>query len=194
MSNIWFTADTHYYHTNVIRFCARPFSSVEEMNEAMVARWNEVVRPEDTVYHLGDFSMAARPVEVFSPRLMGKKHLIPGNHDFCHSVHQKSRHKENQDKWIKYYETHGWIVLPEHYSELGMFGMNFNMSHMPYRGDNSTVDRYTDKRPVDDGKWLLHGHVHEKWRVKQKMINVGVDVWNFYPVHLDEIRKIIYDI
>ncbi len=52
----WFTADTHFGHTNVIRYCARPFDSVQAMDETLIENWNQVVRPKDTVYHLGDFT------------------------------------------------------------------------------------------------------------------------------------------
>jgi calcineurin-like phosphoesterase family protein len=54
--------------------------------------------------------------------------------------------------------------------------------HFPYRGDSHDQDRYVEHRPVDEGAWLLHGHVHERWRVLDRMINVGVDVWDYRPV------------
>ncbi len=56
MSNIWFTSDTHFGHANIIRFCDRPFKDIQEMNERLIANWNAVVRPGDSVYHMGDFS------------------------------------------------------------------------------------------------------------------------------------------
>ena len=49
-------------------------------------------------------------------------------------------------------------------------------------GDSGEEDRYVDRRPADDGGWLLHGHVHERWRWHRRMINVGVDVWDYRPV------------
>jgi len=57
MAKVFFTSDTHFNHVNIIKYCSRPFSSVEEMNREMIARWNSVVGPEDTVFHLGDFAM-----------------------------------------------------------------------------------------------------------------------------------------
>lgn len=71
------------------RYCSRPFATVEDMNDEMVKRWNSVVRPDDIVYYLGDFSLAKRPVEYFAPLLHGEKHLIMGNHDPCHPLHKK---------------------------------------------------------------------------------------------------------
>ena len=79
----FFTSDTHFNHANVIKYCARPFASIDEMNREMIDRWNAVVGAEDTVYHLGDFAMG-KPTEWpgFLRQLYGaKKILIRGNHD-----------------------------------------------------------------------------------------------------------------
>ena len=200
---VFFTSDPHIFHTNVIKYCNRPYNSVEEMNEALVLNWNSIVKPEDTVYCLGDFSMAARPVETFTRRLMGKKFLVPGNHDFCHSYHKKSRSPENQKKWIAFYETHGWTVLPEQ-TTLDLDGIGIvNLCHHPYSNDNSGdsveyEDKYDKWRPADDGKVLLCGHIHQNWQTKLSpkgtlMINVGVDVWDFKPIGLEQIAQVIND-
>ena len=53
----WFTSDEHHWHANIIRYSKRPFSSIVEMTEELVRRHNAVVKAEDTVWHLGDFSM-----------------------------------------------------------------------------------------------------------------------------------------
>lgn len=81
MSNIFFTSDTHFGHTNILQFCNRPFHSVQEMNEALINNWNNVVRPEDTVYHLGDFAFGGSQLwnDVLS-KLNGHIYLILGNH------------------------------------------------------------------------------------------------------------------
>jgi calcineurin-like phosphoesterase family protein len=198
----YFTSDLHIYHTNVIKYCNRPFSTVEEMNEILVKNWNEVVKQEDEVYCLGDFSMAFRPVETFSPRLMGKKYLVSGNHDWTHSYHKKSRNPENRAKWIKNYEDLGWIVLPEQ-TTLDLEGIGMvNVCHHPYtdKENKDSGDGYEDKyakwRPTDDGKVLLCGHIHEKWLTKTSskgslMINVGVDVNDFKPISVEELADII---
>lgn len=191
---IFFTSDLHLWHTNVIKYCNRPFASVEEMNEMLVKYWNDTVGPDDEVYCLGDVSMAFRPIETFSYRLNGKKYLVPGNHDFCHSYHKKSKNLENRNKWIKKYEENGWIVLPEQTTiDLPNIGP-VNLCHHPYSligTDKGFADKYEKWRPKDDGKWLLCGHVHEKWKAVGKMINVGVDQWEFKPVPVTEIEKII---
>jgi calcineurin-like phosphoesterase family protein len=189
---IYFTSDLHIWHANVIKYCTRPYSSVEEMNEMLVKNWNDTVGPDDTVYCLGDFSMAARPVETFTPRLNGTKYLIPGNHDFCHSYHKKSRKEGNRAEWKKKYEEWGWIVLPEQltYDIPGVAIVN--LCHLPYDlAEFEGSDKYLKWRPNDDGRWLLCGHVHEKWKIKGRMINVGVDVWDYKPIPITEIEKII---
>lgn len=194
--SIFLSSDQHYFHNNVIKYCGRPFNSVEDMNEAMVNNWNSVVKPEDTVYCLGDFSMAFRSVEIFSFRLNGTRYLVPGNHDFLHSYHKKSRTKENQEKWHQKYQDYGWNVLPEQ-TTLEIPGLaTFNLCHHPYEDNENKGDKYARWRPVDDGRILLCGHIHQNWKTKRSpkgtlMINVGVDVWNFTPVSIDQIVDII---
>ncbi len=77
---IFFTSDTHFGHANIIKYCNRPFESVNQMDEVLINNWNSVVRPDDEVYHLGDFSFADPKKYVY--RLNGKIHLIKGNHDY----------------------------------------------------------------------------------------------------------------
>ena len=110
--SVYFTSDLHFYHANVIKYCNRPYFSVEEMNKDLIYQWNSEVCSNDDVYCLGDFSLAFRPVELYSSVLNGKKYLLPGNHDFCHSYNKKSRSTENREKWIQKYQDHGWIILP----------------------------------------------------------------------------------
>jgi len=195
---IHFSSDSHFWHKNVIRYCNRPFTSVEEMNELMVLAWNMNVKPDDTVYYLGDFSLAFRAVETFPQRLLGTKYLVPGNHDFNHSYHKKSRNPENREKWNQKYRDHGFIVLPEQTTlELPELG-TVNLCHHPYAGPyelENGGDKYEKWRPVDDGKILLCGHVHEKWQTRRSpkgtlMINVGVDVHGMAPVSLEKIIAI----
>jgi calcineurin-like phosphoesterase family protein len=83
---IWFTADTHFSHENIIRYCNRPFKDVDEMNEKMIRNWNAVVQLEDTVFHIGDFSMRSL-FKKFRERLNGNVILISGNHDGESPIH-----------------------------------------------------------------------------------------------------------
>lgn len=83
MSEIFFISDTHFLHRGILRHEAekRPFATIEEHDEELVRRWNEVVCDTDVVYHLGDFTLTKRAVALFAPRLRGHKRIICGNHD-----------------------------------------------------------------------------------------------------------------
>jgi calcineurin-like phosphoesterase family protein len=75
----YYFADTHFNHENIIRLANRPFPNVNEMNEHMITRWNSWVTKKDDIYFLGDFAWSQE--EHFFNRLVGRKHLITGNHD-----------------------------------------------------------------------------------------------------------------
>lgn len=79
---IYFTADLHLGHSNILKYDKRPFELVEEHDETIIENWNNRVKPEDDVYILGDISWHFIPktVEIYNA-LKGKKHLITGNHD-----------------------------------------------------------------------------------------------------------------
>lgn len=189
----YFTSDLHFGHAKVIEYCNRPYSSVEEMNEKLISNWNEIVRPEDEVIVVGDFAMSFRYVESVTNRLMGRKILVLGNHDFPHNAHKKSKHKENQDKWTQAYLDNGWAEIHMK-MELNLPGVGLvNVSHLPYvgGGDSGPEERYTKHRLENDGKWLICGHVHKNWEIKNKQLNVGVDVWDMKPVSEEEVVKTI---
>ncbi len=179
---IYFTSDNHFGHTNVIKYTLRPFSNIDEMNSELIARYNSVVNEDDLVYHLGDFSLDERLVPIILPKLNGRKQLIAGNHDKCHSCHKKHL------KYIQKYIEYGF----ESVKEVDTLN-NWLLCHMPYINDDLESERYAQYRPIDKGMWLLHGHVHNSWKVKGRMINVGVDQWDYAPVsleQLEELRKI----
>lgn len=189
---VFHTSDTHFGHKNIITYCDRPFASVEEMDEGMVDRWNAVVRPEDSVYHYGDVAMGKISTSILHvARLNGNKFLIPGNHDTCWPGNKKVR---TSDKHM--YEDVGFTILnPTEHRVIGetetSHGRVVRMCHFPYEGDSHDGDRFTEWRPKNDGLWIIHGHVHEKWKVKNKQLNVGVDVWDFTPVSEAQIVETI---
>ena len=77
MGKIFYTADSHYNHFNIIEYCKRPFTTAEEMNETLIARWNEVVTPDDEVRHLGDFGFGSMSSLMnIRERLNGRIYLI----------------------------------------------------------------------------------------------------------------------
>lgn len=161
----WFTSDTHYGHANIIDYCARPFASAEEMDEDMISLWNAVVRPGDDVYHLGDFAMGpdlARRVAAIRRRLAGRIVLVLGNHDRSAAFYRRAGFDH---------------VTSSDYTLTTPAGLVWMRHHPPER---ALVEH-------DAYRLLLCGHVHEKWKQKGKLINVGVDQWGYAPVHLDTL-------
>lgn len=167
----FFTADLHLGHKNIISYCNRPFESLEQMNTTIIRNWNERVKPEDTVFIIGDFCfrnssdkrgegirMSAKEWESC---LHGKIIHIQGNHD-----------KNNSTK----------TIIQK--SVIGYGGKRVNLVHRPDFADINYSINFT-------------GHVHNKWQIKRirigegftDCINCGVDVWNFYPVTFEELMK-----
>jgi calcineurin-like phosphoesterase family protein len=182
LSRIWFSADHHFGHANIIMYCARPFADTDEMDAYMVARWNERVAPDDVVWYLGDFAMRLEVALHITPLLNGTKHLIAGNHDRC--LGYEPAHIERREALLAY----GWSTIVEQ-MPFDIGSESVLLCHLPYRGHDPFAKSMAC--PVNEGRWLIHGHVHEKWVTKEKMINVGVDAWNFNMVSLDEIAALI---
>jgi calcineurin-like phosphoesterase family protein len=157
----YFTSDSHFGHENVIRYCNRPFANADEMDEAMIERWNAIVKPNDTVYHLGDFAMGKNAAPNILRRLNGTKHLIWGNHD--------SNQTRKLDLWassqyaLEIKEADKLIVLC-HYSM-----RVWNKSHY--------------------GSLMLYGHSHGSMEGNDQSLDVGVDCWNFEPITLEQILE-----
>ena len=79
---VWFTADTHFGDEKIIDFCGRPFRDADGMNAALIRKWNEFVRPEDMVWHLGDFGFGDKSqIRAWAGTLNGDIRLVRGNHD-----------------------------------------------------------------------------------------------------------------
>jgi calcineurin-like phosphoesterase family protein len=183
----WFTSDLHFGHANVIQYSSRPFADVDEMNEALVDNWNARVAPDDTVWVLGDVAMGkAHETLPFVELLAGRKILVAGNHDRCWHGHRKG-----VDTWTQRYLEAGFAEIHQGAVPMNIGGRAALACHFPYRGDSHDEDRFVDARPVDRGAWLLHGHVHERWRVRDRMINVGVDAWHQAPVSEAEVVALI---
>jgi calcineurin-like phosphoesterase family protein len=180
----WFTADAHFGHANIIRYCDRPFASVEAMRAALVERWNAVVAPDDRVFVLGDFALG-RLEESLSvlPELNGVKDLLVGNHDRPFDPRPRQR-----AEWTAHYleagfrsVTHGTAgyLLAGRYPVL--------IGHFPYAGDSHDSDRFAEMRPYDTGRPIIHGHVHTSWHLSGRQLNAGVDVNDYTPVSEQQI-------
>lgn len=183
----WFTSDLHFGHANIIQYSGRPFRDVGHMNWALIERWNALVQPADTVWVLGDVAMG-RIVDTLPlvGQLAGHKRLLAGNHDRCWDGHGP-----RAAEWIDRYEDAGFEEIHQGSIDLNVGGHDVLACHFPYRGDSQDEDRYPEARPIDEGRWLLHGHVHEQWRQHDHMINVGCDAWACRPINTATIAALI---
>lgn len=174
---IYYTADLHLGHENVIRHCARPFSSAEEMDETLIRHWNARVHRNDTIYIVGDFFFRNRkPAEEYLDALKGKKHLIIGNHDLSWM-----RKAPSPDYWMKYFES----VSPM--SSIRDSGALVTLCHYPMMSWQGS----------GRGGYMVFGHIHNNtnasfWpliRGSPLMLNAGVDINGFKPATLSELKN-----
>ena len=180
MSTIWFTSDTHFFHRMVAGL--RGFESTEAHDEAIIANWNAKVRYDDIVWHLGDVGMTESDTKILTKvdRLLGRIHLVTGNHDSPWPAHRQSCKK--QRTWMGVFES------VQAFAKIKIGSEPVLLSHFPYNGDHSPHDRYTQFRLRDEGAWLLHGHIHQETRMtSDHSIHVGLDAWDLAPVSVDEI-------
>lgn len=161
----WYTSDHHFNHKNIIKYCNRPFASVDEMNEVMIERWNEVVGPGDVVYHCGDFAFgSARDIAGVLERLNGAKFLVLGNHD---------RKTKSGNASLGFSGVFDSLIVEDS-------GLFLAMNHRP-RFDNFT-------KPCDI---YLYGHVHnnEVPDAPPNWVNICVEMTDYRPVDLEWIRS-----
>jgi calcineurin-like phosphoesterase family protein len=163
------------------------------MHETLIKNWNDRVKPGELVYIIGDFSFANHTLtKKVMDRLNGKKILIKGNHDMpAHKAILAGFDEVHENIFI-------WLTASED-KKYKVF-----LSHFPYRHNlwkwlkwkimgGYWDTRYNHKRMVDDGDWLIHGHTHQRYKLRNKMIHVGVDAWDYRPVSHHEIIKLIED-
>lgn len=166
--NIWFSSDLHFGHANIIKYCNRPYNSVEEMNESLIANWNFRVQPEDTIYILGDvFFCDIASAKQIMHRLNGKKRLVLGNHDKLirnQTPLQQLFEKIYPDLWHETIE--GTCVALCHYPLL-----TWHRAH--------------------HGSYMLHGHCHNTipFDPTRRRLDVGVDAQGYAPIHWSEIKR-----
>ena len=154
MAQTHFVSDAHYFHKNVIKYSNRPFGNVEDMNQQMIERWNKQVKPDDTVYHLGDFAFAKiEQIEFILSQLNGTKHFINGNHD--------NEIKKNRSRLI----NSGLVRSIKDYEEIYVNNQFIVLFHYPMLQYNK----------AHHGAFALHGHCHGSVVAPGKQVDVGVD-------------------
>jgi calcineurin-like phosphoesterase family protein len=159
--SVYFTSDQHFGHAAARSFYRRPFSSVHKMDREMIDRWNLVIEPEDWVWHLGDFAVRQPPERVATllKVLHGREHLVTGNNDEAAVT-----------------DCDGWQSV-QSYAEVTVDGTRLVLCHYPFR-----TWRNMDKAWVN-----LHGHSHGRLKPLPRQFDVGVDVWDFRPVRLEQV-------
>lgn len=168
--NVYFTSDTHFFHKNIIKYCDRPFESVEDMNEQIISQWNNIVKPNDIVFHLGDVCFGGKQKWLDTiGKCNGDKYLIRGNHDM----------KNPPEEIFDGIYDQGIIMVDDQ--------MIF-MHHFPFLTWPEQAH----------GCWQLFGHIHSKngesvWKgsLKAGQYDVGMDNNNYKPVSFKELKEIM---
>lgn len=159
----YFTADEHYGHKNIIKYCNRPFKTVEEMDATIIDNHNKVVTDRDIVVHAGDFTLNCN-IDVINKRylekLNGEHIFVRGSHDYWMNKSDKHYH----EIWEKKIEGQ-WVVVC-HYAM-----RRWARSHY--------------------GAWNLHGHSHGELKPEGKQYDIGVDNNNFYPISFNDVAEIM---
>jgi calcineurin-like phosphoesterase family protein len=167
MADTWFTADFHLGHANIIRYCSRPFPTVEDMDQAILERLNASVKPNDILYFLGHFCMGRQaPVLAYRRRIRCKKiFAVPGNHD------KEARKLKEEFSWL------------DNLAEVSIHGQPIVLCHYALRVWNRS----------NYGSWHLYGHSHGRLPEGPKSLSmdVGVDTHDFRPWHYDEIAHMM---
>ena len=156
---LFFTADTHFGDHRAINIHCRPFATVAEMDEAMIAGWNAVIGQEDEVWHLGDVARRPADMAALLGRLHGIKHLVRGNNDDPATG-----------------AAAGWSSVQD-YAELTIDGTPLVLCHYPFRSWNGQ-----HRRAIN-----LHGHSHGRLKPLPRQHDVGVDARGYRPTTLPEL-------
>lgn len=201
----WFSSDQHYGHESVIGFCNRPFNNAEEMNQALIDNWNTLVKPEDLCIFVGDVFMycnAEKMRDILSKLNGNRKILVIGNHDrdrrnlmnvgFSLVVEQMvleiaeekvllSHYPFRMKPWLSF-----WVKTKARIKNIFRW---FGIETKPI-----FFEKYHNRRPKDEGQFLICGHTHTKYKSNGRMIDVGVDSRKYKPVNIQVISNEISEI
>lgn len=179
-SKVFFTSDSHYGHSNILKFCDRPFKDVEEMDRMLIENWNKKVPHDGLVFHLGDFAWGGYEFwKKIRDQLNGEIILIKGNHD------QKNMSSTAEQELFKYVS---WQMLIE------IEGRKIWLNHFPFL---CYAGVYREPKKL---VYSLYGHVHsgpdKKGQDIPRLIHtypmqydVGVDNNNYEPISWEELNN-----
>lgn len=164
---VFFTADEHYGHQNIIQFCNRPFANLDEMRETLISNHNAIVKPGDLVYHLGDMFWRTLTLEgalAIMDRLNGVHYYVSGNHEELMEKHEELR---KRFVWVR--ERH-----------------KLKIKNMPHIVLDHFAGRVWDGS--HNGSWQLYGHSHGGLREDDSLsFDVGVDAQKYFPIMLEQV-------
>lgn len=184
---VYWTSDTHWGHKNIIKYCNRPFSNVEEMNCKLVENWNKMVEEDAIIFHLGDFAFGGTTMwKEIRSALRGRIVLIKGNHDF--------------DKWRPEYDSLFDGVYPQ--LRLNLHGTSIYMNHFPflcypgyYNKENPTIQLFGHVHSMPEhytnGMKSDNPDIQRLSSLLPTQYDVGVDNNNYTPVSWETIQQII---
>lgn len=172
---IWLTSDLHLFHNQEFVYKSRGFDTVEEMNAAIEANWNEMVQEEDIVYILGDLMVGGKSAGneagmQIVRRLKGEKHIVLGNHD--------------TDARVALYRNEPSIKDVQYATLLRYAGYRFYLSHYP------SITTNLQHETLKQGTINLFGHTHSKERFYNDtpfMYNVSLDAHDNRPVSIEQV-------
>lgn len=161
----------HFFHTNILKYCNRPFADSSIMNYELIKRWNEKIGPDDVVYHLGDFALGCKEHQlngIISQLNFGHMHVCSGNHEKCFS----EWYYKNKPNNVSFYGS---------YLETKLLGRDFTLCHYAMKIWNRKHHKSLH----------LYGHSHNTLVEdnEARSMDVGVDTNNFYPYALSDILK-----
>lgn len=181
---IWFTSDQHFNHGNIIKYTNRPFDDVEQMDAEQIHRWNEKVKLNDTVYHLGDFALARREQAYrYFGQLNGRIKVL------AYPWHHDKRWLPNHYGPVDIISASNWRIelLPpmvvlelRQYSD-GKYPRALVLCHYQIKK--------WERKHYDS--WHLFGHSHGKVKGEGLSFDVGVDCWGFAPIPLHKVAEIM---
>lgn len=160
----YFISDTHFGHTKVIEYEDRPFANADEMDRLLIQNWNQKVKEDDLVYHLGDVGLHKKScLRDIIHKLNGTKILVRGNHDFRPTAMMNLGFD---------------ACLESAFLHIGRHDCYLSHEPFPMSAPNT---------------WMIHGHVHSKWKVLpfEKKICMSVENWNYAPVDIKELISIM---
>lgn len=189
---IWFTSDCHFGHRNILNFCERPFENTKEMEKAIIENWNRVVKPNEKVFCLGDFSWfhSRHEIKKIVNRLNGEIYMILGNHDkkeafelcdaeklyICSDITYLYLRPETNDSDNRF-ETNCYTVVLSHFPQL-CYSQSEKSNTYNFFGH---IHSRKDQPMIEFGEPIK--------LLKQRQYDIGMDRHDYTPINFFDVLK-----